>query len=182
MTEPSDRSGAPPQIDLVRATPADQQRLANLLELYVHDFSEILGMTPDNDGRFGYPLAPYWSDAGRFPFLIRSDGQLAGFALVASGSQVTGDPNVFDVAEFFVVRGVRRHGVGLAAALRVFASFAGTWEVRVLEQNSGALGFWERAVSVFTKGRFESFAWRSERGKSFRVYRFASPGSVPGEL
>lgn len=145
------------------------------MELYLHDFSEILGLTPGNDGRFGYPLAPYWSDAGRSPFLIRADGQPAGFVLVSLGSQVTGDPNVFDVAEFFVVRGVRRHGVGLATALRVFASFPGTWEVRVIEQNVGALIFWERAVSAFTKGRFESIAWRSERGRNFRVYRFASP-------
>jgi predicted acetyltransferase len=170
----SDRN-APPRIDLVRATAADQQRLANLMELYIHDFSEILGLTPGDDGRFGYPLAPYWNEAGRFPFLIRADARLAGFALVSVGSQVTGDPKVFDVAEFFVVRGLRRQHVGLAAALRVFASFAGTWEVRVIEQNVGALVFWERAVSAFTTGRFESMAWRSERGRSFRVYRFVSP-------
>ena len=175
MTVSSDRSGAP-QIDLIRATQEDQERLANLLELYVHDFSEILDLTPGDDGRFGYPLAPYFSDAGRFPFLIRADGRLAGFALIWAGSQVTGDPKVFDVAEFFVVRGLRRHGVGQAAALRVFASFAGTWEVRVIEQNVGALVFWERAVSAFTKGRHESLTWRSDRGRTFRVYRFVSPG------
>jgi len=175
MTVSSDASGTP-QIDLIRATRADQQRLANLLELYVHDFSEILGLTPDNDGRFGYPLAPYFSDAGRFPFLIRTDSRLAGFALVASGSQVTGDASVFDVAEFFVVRGFRRHHVGQAAALRLFASFAGTWEVRVIEQNVGALVFWERAVSAFTRRRHESFMFRSDRGRTFRVYRFVSPG------
>ena len=169
-------SGAAPQIELVRATLADEPRLTNLLQLYVHDFSEILGLTPDDDGRFGYPLAPYWSEAGRFPFLIRANGHLAGFALISVGSQLTGDPKVFDVAEFFVVRGVRRHGVGQAAALRVFASFAGTWEVRVIEENAGALVFWERAVSAFTKGRHESLTWRSDRGRTFRVYRFVSPG------
>ena len=163
-------------IELTRATPADRERLENLLELYVHDFSEILEVTPGENGRFGYPLAPYWTEPGRFPFLVRADGRLAGFALVALGSQVSGDPAVFDMAEFFVVRGLRRHGVGLAAALRVFASNPGTWEVRVIQRNAGALPFWEQAVPTFTNGAFESFTWTSERGRSFRVYRFVSAG------
>jgi len=174
MAQPSS-SNSVPRIDLIRATQADQQRLENLIELYVHDFSEIMGFIPGEDGRFGYPLAPYWSESGRFPFLIRADGQLAGFALVSSGSQVSGDPAVFDVAEFFVVRGIRRHGVGLAAAHRVFASFSGTWEVRVMDRNTGARVFWERAVSAFTSGTFDSFAWQSQRGTDFRVYRFVRP-------
>ncbi len=176
MTEPLHASDAP--IELIKATPADQSRLENLLQLYIHDFSEILELTPDDDGRFGYPLAQYWSDDGRFPFLIRTNGRLIGFVLVSKGSQVTGEPNVFDVAEFFVVRGARRQGVGLAAALRLFASFSGTWEVRVMERNAGALPFWERAVSAFTKRRYESLAWRSQSGRDFRVYRFVSPPDV----
>ena len=164
-----------PEVDLIRATPVDQQRLDNLAELYLHDFSEILGFTPGENGRFGYPLTPYWSEAGRFSFLIRADSQLAGFALVSLGSQVSGDPTIVDLTEFFVVRGLRRHGVGMAAAHRVFASFPGTWEVRVMERNTGAQAFWERAVSAFTKETCESFAWQSPRGTSFRVYRFVSP-------
>lgn len=173
MTQRS--SNSVPEIELIKATRADEQRLENLIELYLHDFSEILGFTTGENGRFGYPLAPYWSDAGRFPFLIRADGKLAGFALVSSGSQVSGDPAVYDVAEFFVVRGLRRHGVGLAAAHRVFASFSGTWEVRVMERNTGARVFWEHAVSAFTKGSFESFEWQSQRGTNFHVYRFVHP-------
>jgi predicted acetyltransferase len=163
-------------IELVSATPADQQRLENLLELYLHDFSEILEFSPDENGRFGYPsLALYWSEPERFPFLIRAEGRLAGFALVARGSQVSGDPTVFDVAEFFVVRGLRRHGVGFAAALHLFAGFPGTWEVRVMERNAGAQLFWERAVASFTKGNFESSMWRSPRGSNVRVFRLTSP-------
>ena len=164
-------------VELLTATPADRERLENLLEFYLHDFSEILGYAPRENGRFGYDrLDAYWSESGRFPFLIRADSQLAGFALVSQGSLVSGDPAVFDVTEFFVVRGLRRHGVGLAAALQVFASFLGTWEVRVLERNVGAQPFWERAVSSFTHGRFESCLWRSARGRSFRVFRFANAG------
>ena len=89
------------QIELIEAAPSDESRLANLMELYVHDFSEILETAPGDDGRFGYRLSKYWTDSDRFPFLIRADGSLAGFALIGRGSEVTGDPEVMDVAEFF---------------------------------------------------------------------------------
>ncbi len=164
------------EIVLIPATPADQSRLENLLELYLHDFSEIVGFTPGEDGRFGYAANPFFTEPGRFPFLIRADNQLAGFALLSLGSQVSGDPSVYDVTEFFVVRGLRRHGVGMAAAHRVFASFAGTWEVRVMERNTGALVFWERVVAAFAKVGCEVFTWQSPRRTSFRVYRFVSSG------
>ena len=160
-------------VELTAATHTDRERIENLMELYSHDFSEILGLTPREDGRFGYPdLERYWNEPGRFPFIIRADRQLAGFALVQRGSRISGDPDVYDVAEFFVVRGLRRHGVGSAAAVRVFESFPGTWEIRVMEQNVGAAVFWERTISALTHGAFESCAWRSERGRNFRVFRF----------
>jgi predicted acetyltransferase len=164
-------------VELVTATSKDRQRLENLMQLYIHDFSEILHYPPDGNGRFAYDrLDAYWSEAGRFPFLIWADRQLAGFALVSRGSVISGDPTVFDVTEFFVVRGLRRNGVGMAAAAQVFSSFAGTWEVRVLDLNVAAQPFWERAVSLFTHGVFESDTWRAQSGRSFRFFRFASPG------
>ncbi|MEO8605357.1 MAG: GNAT family N-acetyltransferase [bacterium] len=165
------------RIELCQATVADRQRLENLLELYAHDFSEIVGGAPDATGRFGYPgLDAYWREPGRVPYLLRADGKLAGFALIARGSQVSGDAAVFDVAEFFVVRGLRRRGVGLAAAHAVFASAAGEWEVRVMRRNAAAQPFWERAVASFSGGRFSSLEWRSPRGSEVRVFRFASAG------
>jgi predicted acetyltransferase len=75
--------------------------LANLLELYAHDFSEFHSLGIGADGRFGYKSLPlYWSDPNRYPFLVRVDGKLAGLALVKRGSEITGNPTVWDMAEF----------------------------------------------------------------------------------
>ena len=58
------------------------------------------------DGRFGYPSLPlYWSEHGRYPFLIRADSKLAGLALVTKGSEFSGSDTVWDMAQFFVLRG-----------------------------------------------------------------------------
>ncbi|HYL98957.1 MAG TPA: GNAT family N-acetyltransferase, partial [Blastocatellia bacterium] len=87
--------------------------LANLLELYIHDFSELIDLKIGPDGRFGYPRLPlYWKEPNRYPFLIKVDGHWAGFALVSRGSQVSADEEVWDLAEFFVLRGYRRLGIG----------------------------------------------------------------------
>ena len=127
---------------VVAATLDDRRVLENLLELYLHDFSELTDADVDEQGRFSYRfLDNYWTDADRHPFLIRSGGRLAGFALVRSGAP-------HDMAEFFVMRKYRRRGVGRAAARIVFAAFPGEWQVREMAANSGATAFWRDAIPV----------------------------------
>ena len=87
------KSGTPPErIEILAAKREDEPVLANLLELYVYEFSELLDMAVGEDGRFGYPrLSLYWSEADRYPLLVRVDGKLGGFALVRRGPGVTCD-------------------------------------------------------------------------------------------
>ncbi len=63
----------------MRATPEQAPILANLLELYCYDFSELIDLELGPDGRFGYePLPLYWTEQGRHPLLVAIDGQWAG--------------------------------------------------------------------------------------------------------
>jgi predicted acetyltransferase len=144
-------------VSLDRATEADAVLLANLLELYIHDMSEVFPHVQlGPDGRFGYRRLPlYWSEPDRrFAFLIRCDARIGGFVLVTRGSPAVSDPNVLDVAEFFVVRQYRRAGIGRQAAFLLWDRFPGKWIVRVLETNQGALAFWRATVAAFTGGAF----------------------------
>jgi predicted acetyltransferase len=118
--------------------------LENLFELYAHDCSEQVPLELKPNGRFALPLDDCWySSSNHFPFLILGDGKLLGFALVRRGSRVTAASDVMDVAEFFVVRGARRRGVGRSAALTLLATFPGRWEIRVRQSNAAALAFWQ---------------------------------------
>jgi predicted acetyltransferase len=170
-----------PHVELVPIQPDDRPALARLLQLYLHDFSELLGELPRADGRFDAgPLEGFGGSAGQHAFLIRSDGALAGFALAAQGSRVSGDPAAMDVAEFFVVRGARRKRVGASAARALFALLPGTGEVRVLLANERALAFWREAVGAFARAGFEESSWTAPSGRTFTVLRFASPrGELP---
>jgi predicted acetyltransferase len=124
--------------------------LANLLELYAYDFSEFHILDIGADGRFGYKYLPLYCEPNRHPFLIRVDGKLAGLALVKRGSEISGNQTIWDMSEFFVLRGCRRRGIGMLAAQQVWRRFPGIWEVRVMQSNVLANLFWEQAISNFT--------------------------------
>ncbi len=160
---PAQRPMPPPHahaVSLHDATHGDATLLANLLELYIHDLSGVFpDLTLGPDGRFGYSRLPlYWSEAERrFAFIIRSGGETAGFVLATRGSPVADDPEVHDVAEFFVLRRHRRAGVGRLAASLLWGRLAGRWTVRVTEANAGGVAFWSRVVAEAVGARASVF-------------------------
>ena len=83
-------------IELMRATPEQEPILANLLQLYAHDFSEFHGLDLGADARFDYKDLPlYFREPARHPFLVRKDGKWVGLVLVKRGSQISRDETVW---------------------------------------------------------------------------------------
>ena len=161
-------------VDVSPATHAEAAVIANLFQLYAHDFSEFTDVPIGADGRFSYPPLPlYWQQAHRFPFLIRANGELAGFALVQRQSQLTGADDVWDMAEFFVLRAWRRRNVGAEAANALWRRCTGPWEVRVGVRNLPAQGFWRRAVHACT-GNLVDYTPADVNGKRWLVLSFCS--------
>lgn len=166
-------------VSLTPATPSDQILLANLLELYTHDLSAIFpNVQLGPDGRFGYPaLSLYSSDPQRrLPFIIRWAGRIAGFVLVQRLSDPRGDPPVYDVAEFFVLRPYRRSGVGRQAACLLWNQLAGQWTVRVAEANRPALAFWTPVIAAYAAGTASDSTVVRE-GRTWHIFAFTSPRS-----
>ena len=138
------------KIEIASASADERPVLANMMQFYVHDFSEFWAGRPEGDleedGRFGdYPLAPYWSRPNHVPLLLRVGGRLAGFALL-NDEGYSGQPTDWNMAEFFIARKYRRGGYGTAAAQGVFDRYPGRWEAAVARRNVGALAFWRRAI------------------------------------
>ncbi len=170
----TDAARPPAHIELVPATPDQQPILANLLELYIHDFSEIHHVELGPDGRFGYKNLPlYWLEPHRHPFLIRLNDKLAGLILIKRGSEISGDETVWDMAEFFILRGYRRRGVGTEIAHEVWKRFPGQWEIRVMESNHAASHFWQHAITEFV-GRPIQPALIEKNGRQWHLFSFES--------
>lgn len=161
------------KIEISKALIEDELLLANLLNLYLYDFSEWYGNAPDPEGRFEYEWLPsYFEDPKRTPLLIRADGEPAGFALVKEEPRVGGPEETWDLTEFFIVRGLRRRSIGLQAASFVFARFPGPWQVRAMDRNVGAAHFWTRAIRAHTADAFTITPFKSEEGTAWQVFRF----------
>ena len=161
-------------IEVIPASSEQKPIVANLLELYAHDFSEFIDLKLGADGRFGYEQLPlYWEETNRYPFLIRVSDHWAGFALTRTASQVSGDENVWDMAEFFVVRGYRRLGIGTKAAHNIWRRFPGKWEVRVIDRNQKAQSFWRGAISEFV-GKTVQGAPFEKDGNAWHAFSFDS--------
>ena len=153
------------KIEVVPAASEQVPVLANLLQLYAHDFSEFHDLEIGADGSFVYEHLPlYWSEPGRPPFLVWVDNEL-GFVLVKKGSETSGNGHVWDMAEFFVLRAYRRRRVGTRIAYEVWKRFPGVCEVRVMQANAAALNFWTRAISEFTGKNIDPCSLRKRRGE-----------------
>jgi len=175
-----ERAEPPSRSILVIPASIDQQPiLANLFELYIHDFSEWIPVELGPDGRFGYRNLPdYWGQPDHHPFLITVDDQLAGFTLVKKTRSLTnipamGEQETWDMAEFFVVRAHRKRGVGKTAAHQIWRQLPGSWQVRVMHSNSAALIFWQRAIDDYSGHSVEPVSIERE-GKTWAVFKFQS--------
>jgi len=171
---PRSEGSLPPGVEVLPAAREQEPVLANMLELYAYDLSDVVDLQLSPDGRYHYPrLSLYWQEETRFPFLVKVGGHLAGFVLVSRGSLISGDPQIWDMAEFFVMRSYRRRGIGAAVAQEIWRRFPGPWDVRVLESNQPAQAFWESTIGAFA-GSLAAPVSVEQGGKRRRVFSFVS--------
>lgn len=140
-------------IKVLPASIADKQLIQQMMELYRHDLSEFEGTDLNDRGYFGYLyLDYYWVEADRYPFIVRVDGKLAGFALINHYTHFL--DSQYSIAEFFILRKYRRCGVGRTVAFQIFNLFCGRWEVHQVRANFVAQQFWRSAIGAYTRGNY----------------------------
>lgn len=128
------------------AAEADRRTLERLWLLFRHDMSEWGGTLPNPDGTFrSERLESALTDPGWAAYLFQrpvgGEQRPVGFAFVRG---LDGPTRVLN--SFFVVRGVRRGGVGLGAVAEVLARHPGAWEVAFQDANAPAVRFWHRVA------------------------------------
>ncbi|WP_407565339.1 GNAT family N-acetyltransferase [Streptomyces sp. 184] len=140
------------------ATAADRPAMERLWLMCCHDMTEFGGQLPEPDGSFQRrTLRTAFTDPGWFPYLLTLRGRPAGLALV----EFLPGPATHVLNAFFVVRGVRRSGVGLRAVRQVVAAHPGRWEVAFQDGNPAAGRFWRRAAAEVAGAA--GAAWGEER-------------------
>src|SRR5580692_10914313 len=123
---------------LKEVDPTRSTALRNLWQLYRHDLSEYRKMLPDADGTFPTrQLDADGDNADRTWWLVQRENLPIGFVLVV-GLNNEGR----SIGEFFIVRSLRRQGLGRQTAHDVLRRFPGRWQIAFQEENPGAARFW----------------------------------------
>ena len=156
-------------VGLDPASASEAGILDNLMQLYIHDFSSFSPEPISNEGRFDYPfLAHYWREPDRHPFIIRKNGDLAGFALARVDLDPSNGISSMTVAEFFVLRGHRRSNVGGEAARLLWDQFPGNWYLSVYRTNAAGCAFWKPLIADYTNNVFQESEDDKVFGYSFK--------------
>jgi predicted acetyltransferase len=141
------------RITIRRVGRRDASIVRRLVQLYIYDLvGERWGVEADGT----YAPAPwhraFWRRDDRERFIVRVRGRPAGFALVRELTAADGRP-AREMAEFFVLRTYRRHGIGTRVARALFARFPGPWQLSVLTWNVAARPFWRDVIRRVAVGR-----------------------------
>jgi predicted acetyltransferase len=130
--------------------------LQNLGQLYRHELSGPYQHLPNPDGTFNnrrLDLFLAGASPGWRAWLITAAGGLAGFVMTAPATPPAGGTSI---ADFFVVRALRRSGVGREAARQVIAAFPGPWRIGFQAYNPGAREFWSQVAADAAGDRWAS--------------------------
>jgi predicted acetyltransferase len=166
-------------IEVNRAEVNERPILRHLMELYQYDFSEFDSADLGPMGIYDYPyLDHYWVEPERTPFLVRVNGALAGFVLVARYNYLTRCKDNWVMAEFFIMRKYRHQGVGEYVARYIFDQFPGTWQVGQIYENTPGISFWRNVISRYSQGNFQEYSLDNENWHG-PVQTFISPPSAP---
>ena len=133
----------------------EKEILRNLLEKYNYEFSQYDDLDVNDLGLYGYGyLDNYWTEENRFPFFIRVDNKLAGFAMVNDYPEIKLDTN-YSMSEFFVMYKYRRHGIGKYTVKYLLDKFKGKWQLKFHPKNNVSKNFWLNTIEEYTQGKYE---------------------------
>lgn len=169
----------PQKIQLIPATLNDYPIIQNLARFYAYDMSEYWRggpgwEVPENGLYECIDFRKYWDDPSAFPFLIRYDGELAGFAIISkSGSEPSID---FIMAQFFIMRKFKRQGIGRQVAYKCFDRFPGVWEVMVFPGNEGSYRFWRTIIKHYSSQPLIEYTRQIAhfKNKPYNIFNFES--------
>jgi predicted acetyltransferase len=154
------------EVVVSKASQNDRKLLENLLQLYIYDFTEFTGGPLPLNGLYNImpDFESYWIQQGNHPFIIKVNGEMAGFILT---KEIDEDRKYNCLAHFFVLRKFRRMGIGRRAAEQIFRDSKGEWELNQLLKNVPAQKFWDKVIEEVSEGEVKV---RIENGKRYQTF------------
>jgi predicted acetyltransferase len=126
----------------------DKPVIWNLFQFYCYDTSvedecdvEKTGLYSLSKDYFGQ----YWSLPTWRAHLLRWEGSIAGFALLEDSDAL---PGAMELADLFVMRRFRRHGIGRLVVSHFMSNRTVPWTVVVFDEATEAKAFWRSMFAI----------------------------------
>jgi len=133
----------------------EKEILRNLFEKYRYEFSQYDNLDVNYLGLYGYDYFDcYWTDENRYPYFIKVDNKLAGFAMVCDYQDYKVNTK-YTMGEYFIMYKYRRYGIGKKAAFYIFDRLKGKWQLKIHPKNNVSELFWIKIIDEYTKGKYE---------------------------
>jgi predicted acetyltransferase len=159
-----------------RTSEADRLWIERVYRDYLDDLAQpntgIFPILREVGHREPDQIARWFADPNAFPLVIVSSSEPVGFAMVLRAAARAGTRAGYRMAEFFVSRPNRGLGIGRGAVQLILDRFAGRWEIIEYLRNPGAVRFWRRVVSGYTKGHYQE---RVVNGEVHQVFDSGRP-------
>lgn len=142
-----------PSIELHAAQRDELEIIENLMQFYTYDFSEWLPLELGEHGFFNLqPMPDYWRNPATRPFLIKIDGELAGFVTVDNQTHLPGAH--YNIGYLFVIRRWRGQGVARFVVSTLLNQLPGEWQIFHIDANQPARLFWAGVMPALNTGTF----------------------------
>lgn len=146
----------------------EKEIILNLMQLYTYELSFFEDKTTNfqllDSGLYAMNkyIELYWKEENRHPYVLKFNGNLAGFVLERFNEE-----NYNEIAEFFVINKYRKLGAGTFMAKEMFKRYKGKWEIRTLLKNKRAQEFWRKVVKDVSDGNYEEHLIRDNSRYAF---------------
>lgn len=145
-------------MEIYEAKIEDYPTVQNMAKFYVYEMSRSCGKSSKswkipNTGMYEcFDFKKYFVNADRKAYLIKVQGELAGFVLLHQSSLLR--QSEWNIGEFFIIARFQGSGLGQRVAFAIWKMQKGFWKFYVHPENTPALAFWRKVVSAFSKDQF----------------------------
>lgn len=146
----------------------EKEIILNLMQLYTYELSFFEDETTNfkllDNGLYKVSkyIELYWKEEERHPYILKYNGELAGFVLERFNEDDTNE-----IAEFFVLNKYRKLGAGTFMAKEIFKRYKGKWEIRTLLKNKRAQEFWRKVVKEVSNNNYKECLIRNNSRYAF---------------
>lgn len=162
--------------------------IKNFIPLFRHYIGEVYDELPNEYGVFAYDDSKTLQEMcdkreswvknpeRKFPFIIYAFNRPVGYMFVSKVSSDVFEENSYFVDALFLVKPVRKKGIGSLVVKQVFDKFKGRWELHTSasERNLETKLFWRKVLNEYKCENYKEVTAKTEDGSEKIIFTFDS--------